>query len=841
MLLSRKWLNKYVDVTDLSSDKISDVLTQLGIEVESVVEKSSLDEKLVVGRVVKAEPHPNADSLRVCEVEIADDLDNLSIVCGAPNAREGLYVAVALVGAVLPGNFKIKKTKIRSIPSFGMLCSEKELEVSDNHEGIIELPEDCRIGQKVSTIIDTSDSIFDLSLTPNRSDCLSYIGVARELGAKLGKALKTPSCDYKSDSFETKDHIEVNVESSDACARFVALYVKGITVIPSPSWLVKSIESSGMRSVNLVVDLTNYVMLEQGQPVHAYDIRDLSGSKINVKVVQNATSFKTLDEKTVDLNKGDIVIADDSKIVGLAGIMGGKNSEVKDDTKDIVIEVAQFSPSSVRLTSKRLSLHTESSHRFERGIDIENIPYVAKRLSYLIQSCLEEAGTKPCQVAAHLTDSYRFPRKELRVALRLERVKKILALPFIKIEECVKNLESIGLKLLDKTNERMLFSVPSWRHDIVREIDLVEEVGRLVGLDKIPSELPVMNIAPNKEDPFISFQDDCRFIFASLGLSEVITYPFSSKKDYENLLCSEKNFLWPSVQLTNALNEEDSYMQTSLLPSLLKSVLQNRNYGNRASQIFEVSRGYFDVEPLRNLEKKSLFFQDLLTKKNYLESDDKKQTTERNLVSGVLDAPQIEKNWRQEEKDPNFYDIKLLIEKFFHALNINSIKYEIPSVEECPFLHPSASARIVCSEKVVGFLGELHPKVAFNYGLANRIPVAFELDLDQCLLASPNKIKVEAQVKKYPPVSRDLAFKVKNDVVFSDFKEVILKNPRRKYLSKMELFDVYEGDNLPEGFKSFASQFTFQARDKTLSEKEINKEVDSLVKWLESQIDAEQR
>ena len=835
MLVSRKWLSNYIDLEGFSSEEIADTLTDLGLEVESDSEKAPLDEKVVVGKIEKAEQHPNADSLRVCEVNVAEGEDNLVIVCGAPNAREGIRVAVAQVGSVLPGDFKIKKSKIRSVPSFGMLCSERELEISGEHDGILELDPSHEIGAKVNQFIDTSDSVFDVSLTPNRSDCLSYIGIARELAAKFSRPVKLPNIDYSPSTFKTEDLVKSEIDSEEASSRLVCLAVKGLKVSESPFWLLNALEASGLRPVNFVVDLTNYVMLELGQPVHAYDRRDLSGGKIQVKVLNAESDFKTLDDKTVKLISGDIVIQDGNKTFGVAGVMGGKDSEVKDDTTEIIIEAAEFCPGSVRKTSKRLGLHTDASHRFERGIDLENLSFVVKRLAHLIQSCQKDA-----EVASDLLDLYPVKRKEKRVALRLDRVRKILALTLLKTKECIDSLESIGLKLLDKTDDRMLFSIPSWRHDLVREVDLIEEVGRLIGFDKIKAEVPRMNIQPNFENPFVAFQDDARFALASLGLSEVITYPFSSEEDYKNLLCQEGEVLWPSCQLRNPLSEKESYMQTSLIPSLLKATLQNRNHGEEGTKTFEIGRAYFDSKVFEAAKKESSFFKKSLSLP-YLESNTEKEVFEKGLIAGVMDSPKISKSWRSEQVEPGFFDVKALLEGFFQSLNIKNVDYRRPEEGDYPFFHPGASAALYVGDECLGFAGELHPKALSNLGLSAKPLVAFELDLERCFQAISRQIKIEAVAKKFPVVTRDFSFLVKDELSFGEFQSCVLKNPRKKFLTAVDLFDVYQGDKVPSGTKSFAARFTFQSSQKTLGDKEINRESGFLVDWLKDQVGAEQR
>lgn len=414
MLVSLSWLNEYIDLTDLSIDAISKTLTSIGLEVEGIKSLKAITGDVVAGKILKAEQHPNADKLRLCTVDIGRGGEPLVIVCGAPNARAGIKVAVATVGSVLPGDFKIKESKIRGEKSVGMLCSESELGLSTEHDGIIELPEAVALGTSISKYFHMEDTIIEIGLTPNRSDCLGLIGLARDLAAKLGRNLKIPD-DKKiaADSALKSDaHIKVVIEGEDDSRRFTALYVADVRAIPSPQWMRSRLLNTGMRPINLLVDATNYVMLESGQPIHAYDERDIGGKTLKVRRAKEGEVIKSLDEQDRKLVATDIVIADAEKAVGIAGVMGGANSEIKDDTKSIVIEVAHFHPSLVRKTSKRFALHTEASHRFERGIDVENTAWVARRVAGLIASATAEQkhdlklDIPPVRIAGSAVDVY---------------------------------------------------------------------------------------------------------------------------------------------------------------------------------------------------------------------------------------------------------------------------------------------------------------------------------------------------------------------------------------------------------------------------------------------------
>ena len=441
MQVSLKWLNNYIDLSDVDVKTVAETLTNLGLEVEGIETVEPLKGDVIVAKIVSAERHPDAEKLQYCKVD-AGEAEPIDIVCGAPNARAGLKVALARVGSVLPGDFKIKASKIRGVKSFGMLCAEEELGISSAGDGIIELDEKLEIGTSISELYGLNDTVLEIGLTPNRADCLGYVGIARDLAAKLGKELKLPSIsDLSTDSdLDTNKELSVEIESKDDCGRFVALSINGIKNVESPLWLRNYLEAAGMRSVNAVVDVTNFIMLENSQPIHAYDVRDVK-DKLVVRRAKDGEKLTTLDEVERSLTTNDIVIADAEKVVGLAGVMGGLNSEVKDDTTAIILEVAEFNPSVVRKTSKKFALHSEASHRFERGIDINAIDFVAKRFATVLQkvySDLIESGVEVSvpKVSATYIDKQEIVKTPAKVALRLDRIKKLSVLALsLKIKQ----------------------------------------------------------------------------------------------------------------------------------------------------------------------------------------------------------------------------------------------------------------------------------------------------------------------------------------------------------------------------------------------------------------------
>lgn len=844
MLVSKKWLCEYVDISEVPDSELSHTLTSLGLEVEGITTTPELDDKLVVGQILSAERHPNADTLQVCLVDIGTG-NPLSIVCGAANARKGIKVIVAQVGVTLPGNFKIKESKIRGEKSFGMLCSEEELGTASKSEGILELSGDKTIGTKVNSFIKTGDSVFEIGLTPNRSDCNGIIGIARDLSAKTGKKLKYPPVHQNPTVKELQKKAKSTLERNSGCDRLALLYIQDLEISESPEWLKKRIEAAGIRPINQIVDITNYVMLEMNQPIHAYDAKFVNDLHIIVRSGTPNEVLITLDGKEVKLTSDDIVISDSRGPIGLAGIMGGRSSEISNSTTDIIIEVASFDPARIRRTAKRFSFHTDASHRFERGIDIENIPHVAKRVGNLIEECASQLKLKTPKITYEVVDSYPKPIARPRIALRLERARKVLGLITLNSETCIKHLTSLEFKLLDQKDERLLFEAPLWRVDVTREIDLIEEVARLESFDKIPYRIPTMEIAPTKENPFISFVDEAKSIMAITGLSEVITYPFTSKRDYESLLISESHPLFPTVELANPLVSDDSWMQTNGLPGLLKAILRNHRHQKTGSQLFEVGKGFHDFS-IKSFDRVKFPVYGSLDRKPLHFSDRAQGETgrpiERHIATFILDYPYQKKGWNWKEERPTFFDGKAIVEALMKCFGITGATYRRPQANELPFLHPSASAVVMRGIDVLGWLGELHPKVAKNFEIdLNQIPVVCELELEAIYAATIDKLKIKAAQFEFPPACRDLAFTVAKHISHGDILNSFHSFNRKKHLERMEIFDVFHGGQISADRKSMAYSLQFRSPGKTLTDQEVEKEYNSFVEWLSHELGAEKR
>ncbi len=850
MRVSLRWLQEYIDLADLTIGEISSTLTQLGLEVEGIELLAPLKGDVVVGQILKAVTHPNADKLRVCTVDVGKG-EALKIVCGAPNARDGIKVVVARIGSVLPKDFKIKESKIRGEDSFGMLCSEAELGLSEGHDGIIELPADAPLGLSVSEYWQLEDTIIEIGLTPNRSDCLGIIGIARDLSARLKRPLRVPTLHpaWHKEDLDSTSKVRVQISSAQESLRFVALHVGHVTAASSPVWLQQRVQRAGMRAINLIVDATNYVMLETGHPIHAYDERDLRGGLIQVRRAHAGEKLKTLDGQDRDLHADDIVIADAEQAIGLAGIMGGANSEVKSDTQNIIIEVAHFNPSLIRKTAKRQGIHTEASHRFERGIDVERLAWVAQRVAEVIYLATQELKDKgqdlPLpEIASRWIDVESEARSIRRVTLRLSRLRKMTALPQIDGTEMTEILSRLGFKLAAETGDVYEFETPSWRQDIDREVDLIEEVVRVYGYDRIPVKLPRMELGALPEHPLIDFIDESKVSFAGFGLSEVITFPFMSGEDFAALGIDAEHPLAATVKLANPLVEHEKHLRSIVLTGLIKSLLENRRHGIQGAQLFEAARSFHEPRALPteglspvwgHLKKQGAHIS--------LRAHQDDRVLEHNRIAGLLDQPFTMKSWNQGEQAASFFQGKSLLLRYLRGFGIESLRFTPIEAKDFPWLHPGAAAVLWSqNSQFLGYVGELHPRTAKAYGLDfQNTPVVFELDLEAIQLASCQPASYASGSVKFPPVARDLALVVASTISYSDFERSFASFKQKKHLKTYRVFDVYQGTNIPAGKKSMAFSLQFQAADRTLTDQDVEKELEALLVHLKGDLSAELR
>jgi len=843
MLLSLEWLQEYIELTAEEKDRLPDTLTQLGHEVEAVRRRAPLDGKLLVGEVLSARQHPDAEKLRVCTVAHLPGAEPLEIVCGAHNARGGIKVALAVHGSELPDGTKIKRSKLRGVESMGMLCSGRELGLSDDHDGILEFPLEWPTGAALREHLKIDDVVYDLKITPNRADCVSYIGIARDLAAKLGKKLRLPSSEVVNRaSFSSKDFVSVSIGDSLGCDRFLAWVIRDVPVLKTPFWMKKRLEAAGQKSIHFLVDVSNYVMLEWGQPNHIYDLDTLPSPRLEVGTVKSSQAFATLDQKQVTLEPEDILIQSQETPVGIAGIMGGLASAVSDATHHVVLEVARFHPKLIRRTAKRLRLSTDASFRFERGVDVENLETVAQRVAHLIAACAKEQGLESPQIASNFVEAASYVAKEKRIALRLSRIRELSGLPLLSMEACIQHLESLGLSLLDKTDERMLFSIPSWRHDMDREVDLIEEVLRLKGFDKIPSFLPKMDLTPMAQDPFVPFQSRCKIALAELGACEIITFPFCKEESFSQLQLTPTHPLWPSIRLKNPINELCGWMQSTQLPNMIQSLLYNRNHGVHDAQLFQVGKIYFDPsQPRDTVEGVTLNRgkpNRCLTAKAQGEPF---RMGERHMISFVCDRIASSLSWHEPEALHSYFSVKQLLESFFGIFTKEVAVYRPIKTQELPFLHPHAAAIVSIGGVDIGWLGELHPSVVASLGLEPHI-VAFELDLETLFEQISSQKETRKDLgKKFPPIVRDISFLVEKLVSYASMAPIIESHPRRKHLQSFSIFDTFEGESLPPGKKSVAFSLTFRSSTKTLTDDVVEKELESLRNWLVEKLQVEFR
>ncbi len=847
MQVSLNWLKDYINLDGVSIDQISATLTDIGLEVEAIQKSAAFGDTVVVGKIADAVKHPNADTLRVCKVDVGKP-DLLQIVCGAPNARVGLDACVALVGTTLPGDFKIKEAKIRGEESFGMMCSAKELGLGEGHEGIIELPAGFKPGTPVIKALGLDDVTLTLNVTPNRADCLGHLGVARDLSARLGKSIKPPTTTPKTSNISSKD-VKVEIKS-DFCGRFTALVIKNIRPVASPTWLKRRIEAVGMRSINLIVDLTNYVMLEMNHPIHAYDERDVKGRAFIIREAKNGETFRTLDDVERKLQAGDLLICDAERSIGLAGVMGGLNSEVKEDTTSIILEVAWFEPNAVRATARRLGLHSEASHRFERGVDITNADKVAKRFAELLQRCVDElngTGSKlPIpEIAGDIVDSYPIKPQQKLIALRISEAKSFLALPSLTTDQIKKIFEGLQFRLVDQAQDRMVFEIPSWRVDIERECDLIEEIARLVGYDKIPCQLPKMSLDTTPEDALVDFTETCRNALASRGLRETISFPFWSDDDAKKLRLPPDHPLSPTIKLVNPIADDAKWMHTTLTCAMIKALQKNRRHGIKGSRLFEMGRGYFDFNKRPLPRGQFSVFKNLDRKGRHLSlraREERNRPTERHWASGIIDQPWLDKAWNHAESRASFFAVKGIILSFLKGFGLTDVQVYRIHDEELPFLHPGSSAYLVAKGQTLGWLGEIHPEVAMAYELEpTDAPICFELDLEAVLEASSKRSKPTSESFKFPPSTRDLAMLVDVGLTHDEMATAIGKFNQKRHLRSWHIFDVYQGSGIATGKKSVAWSFSFQSAEKTLTDAEVDSEFKNLTTYLMTTFKAEQR
>ncbi|NLL17533.1 MAG: phenylalanine--tRNA ligase subunit beta [Clostridia bacterium] len=806
MRVSYNWLKKYVDLK-VSPMELADKLTMAGLEVASVEYLAEGIDKVVVGKILKVEPHPNADKLVVCSVDVGTPGEPLQIVTGATNVAAGQLVPVAVVGATLPGDFKIRKANFRGLPSYGMLCSADELKINpalvslEDREGIMSLGPDAQIGMPVTTYLGLDDYVIEIELTPNRADCLSMINVAREVAAITGSRLNLPSLDL--DRMQGELPCSVEIEADDLCSRYIALMIEDIQLGPSPRWMQQCLLAAGMRPINNVVDVTNFVMLETGQPLHAFDYDTLHGRKIIVRRAKPNENMMSLDGVLRRLDPEMLVIADEDRAVGIAGVMGGLETEVTDATKTVLLESAHFDNMSIRKTARKLGLRSEASSRFEKGVNREGALFAALRAVQL----MEEMGAGKGKMG--IIDVYPHPWESYEITLRTKRTNQILGTDFTTQE--IKNfISQLDFTVLQEEGDSIRYLIPSYRQDITREIDLIEEVARLYGYNKIPVTMPKSEMTPEQKTPLQSLHDTVVDTAAALGLTEIVSYSFINPQSFDKLNLPQEHPWRQVVQIANPLTEEQSVMRTSLLPGLLGAAERNFSRRQTALSLFEVGRVF-------------------------LPSVSGPLPQER-LQLGILISGQFKPGWSWPVQELDFYHLKGMLEYLIEQ--VLGTKLSFKPITGKPFLHPGRGAEVLYRDQVIGEMGELHPDVQENYGFSQRVYIGY-LDLERIAALDKKEIRF-TPIPRFPSVDRHMAVLLPEEVS-SDRIGQVIREIGGSLVASYELFDVYRGPQVPAGWKSLAYGITYQDAERTLTDEEVNQLHDKIKEAIKEQLGADFR
>lgn len=811
MKVSLKWLSEYVEVpTDLKA--FCDRLDLTGTGVEGVERTGDMYDHVVTGQILEKQAHPDSDHMWVTKVDVgAANVDKdgnpepLQIVCGAQNFNQGDHVVVATIGAVLPGDFKIKKSKLRGVVSCGMNCSARELGIGSDHDGIMILPEDAPIGMPLADYLKLSDSVLDLEITPNRPDCLSMVGMAREVGAMYAVDVKNPLDEMEAALQEGADLpaidelATVTVEDVDRCPRYTARVIKNVQVGPSPDWLAERVTAAGARSINNVVDVTNYILFLFGQPLHAFDydklVDETGKANVVVRAAKEGEKLLTLDGEERELTTDMTVIATPEKAVGLAGVMGGLDTEVTDETTTILLEAATFEPGRTSRTSRNLGLISESSMRYERRVDDVEIDRMSAAAAQLLAEV--SGGT----VVPGLIDVYNTKTEPEALEFRIPRFQGMMG-ETIPRDFIVDMLQRLGCAVSEKDEQTLTVVPPTFRPDLEREIDLYEEVLRLYGMDRIPSTLPGGPGRVGIKTEAQRTMDKINNTLRACGLNETMTYSFADPHELEQLRMPTEGMGIP-VELLNPLNAEQSVMRQSIIPGLMRSVAYNQSRGVHNIQLYETGVVFFGAEG-------------------------RKSPKERNRLAVVMAGAMSDPSWNQASIAFDFFDGKGVVESLMRESALAKPRFKALSAEEAPHLQPGRAAQVLDGGTVLGWIGEIHPLACDAYDVQAPV-VAFELDLDALIkCARPARDYVDVPV--FPAVTMDVAFVVDESVTHEQLSRCI-SSAGGKLLDKAQLFDVYrDEERLGVGKKSMAYALEYRAADRTLTTEEVDKQHERLIK-----------
>lgn len=786
MKISLNWIKEYVNLVDISTEEIVEKLTMSGLEVEDYLDQNRKYSGIIVGLVKEVKKHPDADKLTVCNV--FDGNSDVQVVCGAPNVGEGQNVAFAPIGSIIPkGNLEMKKVKIRGVESFGMICAEDELELSDDHSGIMVLSDEFSAGTPISEALKLNDVILEIAVTPNRPDALSHIGVARDLSAIFNRELRIPKLDFMESQQDIKQLASVEIEDKINCPRYSAKVVTGLTIKESPEWLKNKLKKIGLRPINNVVDVTNFIMYELGQPLHAFDLDQIAGEKIIVRSLTKELKFTTLDSKERILPAGTMMICDGEREVAIAGVMGGENSEVTYSTRKILIESAYFNPASIRRTSKKLQLATDSSYRFERGTDPSNTVFAAQRAAQLI------AGIAGGEIAKGVIDEYAFKIKQTEITFRLSRMKKLLGYEVPKAD-VINIFQKLGINLLKDMGESLQVIIPAYRPDIQREADLIEEVARISSYEKIPVIEKVSITLHKRKDDF-EFKNKIRESMVALGFNEMVNNPLIPEKDAK--------LTGNPIKITNPQSLDMAYLRTSLLVSALPVISNNIKKGERDICVFEIGN-VFEL-----LKEDINSFDDISEKKKLLL-----------IITGKKQSRQ----WYSPEMEYDFFDLKGLVMSFFLKFSLDNVLNDsYNSIRNKIYEY---HFDIKSKDSVLGFGGKLNKNILKQFDIDQPV-FHFECNLDVFRKISGQRNRFN-ELLKYPKVYRDFAFLFDKSINYNSVKNFILKESS-DILKNVELFDLFESKEIGEDKKSMAFNLEYFDYNRTLTDEEVDKDFQTLI------------
>ena len=815
MKVSLKWLRDYVDIK-LAPEELAERLTMSGLEVKSIQAIGGTWDNVVIGEVIAVNPHPNADRLKLATVDLGTE--QVTTVCGAPNIELGQRVTFAHIGARLidPHTGEaivLKPAKIRGVVSEGMVCSEKELGISDSHEGILVLPTEAPIGAPLSAYL--GDVIFDLDVTPNRPDCLSVIGVAQEIAVLTGEPLRLSPIHYEELEGSIDSFASVDIAEPDLCPRYCASLITGIKIASSPSWLQQHLNSCGMRPINNVVDVTNYVMLEYGQPLHAFDYHKLKGRQIIVRRAGNGETIATIDGTKRALNPDILVIADKEEAVAVAGIMGGLDSEVTDKTDTILLESANFNQATIRRGCSHLQFQSEASIRFDKGLNSELPLLPLKRATQLL---LELAGGKAAKGIIDVYPGKSEPKPILLTAREGERLSGLK----VNINGILKVLKALGFECQEtNSGSQISVSVPYWRSDVKCSADLVEEIVRIIGYEKIPitrlgSPLPQQKSKLSPSAQQSNLKEKSRNILTGFGFQEILTYSLVSLEKLQKLSLKLELKI-PPLKVANPMTREQEFLRTSLRAGLLSTLSHNQKFEQAGVRLFEIGKVFLPQHP------------PVIASEAKQSQEERELPQEKEMLCAVLSGTRAELSWQADKEPLDFFDAKGVVENLLNQLGLKA-SFDIGDDE---ILFPGRGANIIVEDDKVGIVGDVHPRVAQAFELSNTICLV-EVDLEK-LLTKITGTKEYQPIPRFPSVTRDIALVVDEQVSYRKAEEIIQSFP---LVTQVTLFDLYRGKQIPDGKKSFAIRIIYQSPSYTLTDEEVDQTQEQMLARLHQELGA---